>query len=221
MATINLDTEKILSISNELNSLDETLLNSYVPELKDIISQIKSNVLNDQVNSILGTISSQVDQICGGLIIDLPRLEQFLETQMQSYQTSEADAEAKLQSVVNAMGGFAGVQPVNINNSSPSTTQGEQQTTTQSNQTAAQPQQQAAAQSGGKQPGRGEKYVETWSSWWGDVSTAYSDTHGLFSAVGNTAEVVCDTAGALVETVANGASDLVGWCGDAISWIFG
>ena len=116
MAIINLDVEKILSISNELNSLDTSLLNSYVPELKDIINQIKSNVLNDQVNSILGTISSQVDSISGELAVDLPKLEQFLETQMQSYQTTEADAQAKLQAVVNAMGGFAGMQPLNIDN---------------------------------------------------------------------------------------------------------
>lgn len=114
MAIINLDVEKILSISNELNSLDTTLLNSYVPELKDIINQIKSNVLNEQVNSILGTISSQVDSISGELAVDLPKLEQFLDTQMQSYQTTEADAQAKLQAVVNTMGGFAGMQPLNI-----------------------------------------------------------------------------------------------------------
>ena len=109
MAIINLDVDKIISISNELNSLDTTLLNSYVPELKDIIGQIKNNVRNEQVNSILGTISSQVDSISGELATDLPRLEQFLESQMQTYKLTEAEAEEKVNAVLQKMGAFGGV----------------------------------------------------------------------------------------------------------------
>lgn len=208
MAIINLDVEKILSISNELNSLDTTLLNSYVPEIKDIINQIKSNVLNDQVNSILGTIASQVDSISGELSVDLPKLEQFLETQMQSYQATEAEAQAKLQAVVNTMGGFAGVQPVNIDGGNGA----------------------APADGGAAQPadgGQGANGQSVWSNanqdflsdqgaLWSEygksVSNAWKnvgESTGLIDGVINVADAtittVLDTAGAAVSTVVDGA----------------
>jgi len=109
MAIINLDLSKITSISNELSALDTTLLNSYVPELKGIINEIKNNVRNTEVNSILGTISSQVDTISGELAVDLPKLEAFLENQMKSYQVSETEAAERVDSVVQKMASFAGM----------------------------------------------------------------------------------------------------------------
>lgn len=207
MAIINLDVEKILSISNELNSLDTTLLNSYVPEIKDIINQIKSNVLNDQVNSILGTIASQVDSISGELAVDLPKLEQFLETQMQSYQTTEAEAQAKLQAVVNTMGGFAGMQPVSIEGGGATTGDGG----------TAQP-------AAGDQGNAGQSVWSNanqdflndqgalWSEYGQSVSNAWKnvgESTGLIDGVINVADAtittVLDTAGAAVSTVVDGA----------------
>ena len=77
-------------------------MNSYFPDLKDLIEQIKNNVQNEQLNSILGTISSQVGTISNELSSDLPRLEEFLESQMQSYKTTEAEAEAKAKAEADA-----------------------------------------------------------------------------------------------------------------------
>jgi hypothetical protein len=69
--------------------------------------------------------------------------------------------------------------------------------------------------------GWGGKYAETWTSWWGDVKEAYSDTHGFFSAVGNTVEAVLDTGGAVVETVGNFVSDVAHGIGNVVGWLFG
>ena len=207
MAIINLDVEKILSISNELSSLDTTLLNSYVPEIKDIINQIKSNVLNEQVNSILGTISSQVDSISGELAVDLPKLEQFLETQMQSYQTTEADAQAKLQAVVNTMGGFAGMQPVDI--AAGGGTTPAEGGTTPAGQTQA-PKEQSVWSSANQdflsdQGALWSQYGENVSKAWKNVGESTGLIDGVINVADAAITTVVDTAGAAVSTVVDGA----------------
>ncbi len=108
MAMINLDVEKITSISNELDSLNTTLINNYTPELKDNLISISSNVRNTQINSILTNISSQIDTITGELSQQLPRLQEFLVSQMQSYTSTEQQAEADLNTVLQKMNTFSG-----------------------------------------------------------------------------------------------------------------
>lgn len=109
MAIINLSNDKISSLNTEIGSLDSTLINSYFPELKDIINEIKSNVKNDQINQILGTISSQVDTISGELSTELPKLEDFLTSQMTEYTISESEAETKVNAVLQKMMAFSGM----------------------------------------------------------------------------------------------------------------
>ena len=216
MAIINLSNEKIESLNSEIGSLDSTLLNSYFPQLKEIIGRIKSNVLNDQVNQILGNISTQVDTISGELSTDLPRLEEFLTSQMQQYVTSESEAEAKVNAVLQKMNSFSG-------NEGNATANGTSATGTGSTGQGGNAQQNA----NNYEHGWGEKYAETWSTWWGDVQEAYSDTHGLLSGICNTAEAVLDTGGAVIETVGNGLSDGLHAVGNVVScvpnvvgWIF-
>lgn len=97
MAKINLDVDRIISISNELDSLNRTLISSYTPELKDTVAAIRYNVQSTQMNSILSTIVAQIDSITNDISTQLPKLESFLETQMKTYQTTEFEAEYKLE----------------------------------------------------------------------------------------------------------------------------
>lgn len=218
MANINLSNDRIKSINNEITSLDSALLNSYVPSLKDTIGQIKSNVLNEQVNQILGTISSQVDTISGELGTDLPKLEQFLDTQMTEYTTSESEAEEKVNTVLGKMQAFAG------ETSNVTTTSTDSSTETNGTETSTNNNEGNSSSNNEYSHGWGEKYSETWSSWWGDVNEAYTGgggTHGLFSLVGNTLEAGCDTVGAIVETGGNILSDACHVAGNVVGWIFG
>ena len=223
MAVINLDEAAIKSLNTEISSLDQALISSYFPDLASELSAVRSNVQNAEINQILTTIETQVDTIKGELSTELPRLEEFLDQQLSSYITTEAEAEEAVMAVVGKMAELAGVTSptsgTSQDTSSSSGTGGEAssggqtQGEAQATQTQAQPEQ--------KSGGRGDKYVETWSSWLNDVSDAYKDTNGLVSAVGNTAEVILDTGGALVETVANGVSDGLGFLGNAVSWVLG
>lgn len=218
MANINLSNDKIKSINSEITSLDSALLNSYIPSLKDTIGQIKSNVLNEQVNQILGTISSQVDTISGELRTDLPKLEQFLDTQMTEYTTSESEAEGKVNTVLGKMQAFAGETSTATTTSTGSNSETSGTETSTNNNDG-------NASSGNEYSHEwGGKYAETWSTWWGDVKEAYTGgggTHGLLSGTVNTVEAACDTVGAVVETVGNGLSDACHVVGNVVDWILG
>lgn len=219
MAIINLSNDKISSLSTEIESLDSTLLGSYLPELSSVVGEIKGNVLNEQINQILGTISSQIETISGELKTDLPKLEQFLNKQMTEYKTSEADAEAKVNAVLSRMESFA--KNITITASATGTTamaadMGASNSTTDSNNNT--------STESDYSHGWGEKYSETWGSWWGDVKEAYTGgggTHGLLSGTVNTVEAACDTVGALVETVGNGLSDTCHIVGNVVGWLAG
>lgn len=200
MAVINLEADQLKTLNTEISSLDQTLLQSYLPQLENELSQIRANVQNAELNSILNTISSQFDGVKSALSTELPKLESFLDEQLQSYTTTEQEAADAVNAVVNRMQQLVGSATVAGTAGAAGAAAGA-----------------TTAQSGGS---RLDKYGETWSSWWGDVSSAYSDTHGLFSAVGNTAEVILDSGGAVLETAANGVSDALGGIGNAISWIF-
>ena len=108
MAIIVLDQTQLKNINNELNSLDTTLLKDYFPELEDLISQIKNNVQNSEIHSILNTISGQISTISGDIGYQLPKLERFLEEQLSSYTTTEEEAESRVNKVVQTMATFAG-----------------------------------------------------------------------------------------------------------------
>ncbi len=112
MAMINLSVDQVESISNELESVNSTLLNSYTPELQNNIASIKSNVLNTQINSILDSISKQIETITTELSQQLPRLQEFLTSQIKSYKVTEAEAEANLNAVLQRMSTISGVSNV-------------------------------------------------------------------------------------------------------------
>lgn len=107
MAVINLDVEKIKSINDDLESSNATLLNNYFPNLVDLLGNIKTNVKNYQLNSILNTITSQVNGVSANLKKDLPTVTSFLESQMKSYVLSEEEAESAVNEVLGEMESFA------------------------------------------------------------------------------------------------------------------
>lgn len=103
MAVINLDADQLKSLNTEISSLDQTLLQSYLPQLEEELGQIRSNVQNAELNSILNTISSQFGGVKSALSTELPKLETFLDEQIQSYATTEQAAADAVNAVVNRM----------------------------------------------------------------------------------------------------------------------
>ncbi len=255
MSVINLNTQQIQSLNTEISALDQTLLQSYLPSLDQELSAIRANVQNAEINSLLGTIAEQFNSVKATLSTELPKLEEFLDSQMKEYDTSEEEALAALEAVVAKMQSLAdgnasstssaassSNKSSNSSSNSSSSTErthsgrgGSFDSTTTSTQnetsTTSQTQNSTSKEHGGiggsydkdssssSNYSRTTKYKETWGSWLQDVKTGFSDTNGLVSAVGNTAEVTLDTAGAIVETTGDAISDVAGGLGNAISWI--
>lgn len=103
MAVISLNTQQIESINAEITALDNTLLQSYLPELDSELTAIRANVQNAEINQLLSTISQQFNNVKATLAVELPKLEQFLESQMRSYDIQEEEALAALEAVVARM----------------------------------------------------------------------------------------------------------------------
>ena len=256
MSVINLNTQQIQSLNTEISALDQTLLQSYLPSLDQELSAIRANVQNAEINSLLGTIAEQFNSVKATLSTELPKLEEFLDSQMKEYDTSEEEALAALEAVVAKMQSLAdgnssstssatasSNKSSNSSSNSSSSTERthsgrggsfENSTTTSTpneTSTTSQTQNSTSKEHGGiggsydkdssssSNYSRTTKYKETWGSWLQDVKTGFSDTNGLVSAVGNTAEVTLDTAGAIVETTGDAISDVAGGLGNAISWI--
>lgn len=207
--TISLDVEQIRRLNTEISALDSTLLGNYLPNLSSTLDAVNTNLLSDEVNATLLRITSQVESVKSSLSVGLPKLEDFLYSQLSEYSINEETASEALKATIEKMNTLLGVAGSTVVGTS--STISADDTLNDVSSTETDP----------YAHGWGEKYTETWSSWWNDVREAYSDTHGLFSAVGNTAEAVLDTAGALIETVGNGISDALHSVGNAIGWILG
>lgn len=107
MSVINLNTQQIQSLNTEISALDQTLLQSYLPSLDQELSAIRANVQNAEINSLLGTIAEQFNSVKATLSTELPKLEEFLDSQMKEYDTSEEEALAALEAVVAKMQSLA------------------------------------------------------------------------------------------------------------------
>lgn len=112
MAIINIDTDRLRNINSNISTLDNTLLNSYIPSLESELQNVYNNVQNVEVRNIISTINEKISSITASLKTDLPRLEEFLDSQLSSYQSSVEEAESTLKSVVAKMGALAGINTI-------------------------------------------------------------------------------------------------------------
>ena len=243
MARINVNVEELKGISSEIKSIGSTLCDSYFPSLVDLCSEVNSNVQSTDVHDILVQIQNQSNSISSSIKGELSDLDSFIANQLSQYTLTQEAAEQNLKNALAKMASLVGIDfNVAIATSTSTTSTDAAAGAAGASAGAAGASAGAAAGAGAAgtgtegsegsednyEHGWGDKYGETWSSWWNDVQEAYSDTTGVVSAVVNTGEAILDTAGAIVETVANGISDVahgagnvLSWVGEGVGWLFG
>lgn len=214
MAIINIDTEKLRSINSNIAALDNTLLNNYVPALETELQGVYNNVQNTEVRGLINTINEKISTITTSLKTELPRLEEFLDTQISSYQMSVDEAEAALTAVVSKMAAFAGATTAassavggnNAQNGDTNTSSGENETEDLNYFERANAD---AAEAFGN---NWEAYKDSFSGYYDN--TANSD--GLIETVGN---AVLDTVEAAVGTVWNSGTFILNEAVTGVEWV--
>ena len=109
MSVISLNNEQLKKISLDISSLDNTLINGYLPSLESGIAAIRNNVTSTNLIGTLTNIDNKVSEISVSLKTNLSKLEEFLDTQLSSYESNEQTAEDRLLSIISKMGGFVGL----------------------------------------------------------------------------------------------------------------
>lgn len=114
MALINLDPEALSALNTDISSLDDSLINNYLPRLNSGLKEILANVQSSRINMYVNQISDGVTTISKNLSTRLPELEQFLFYQIASYDSSVQDAVKKISDVIVKMQNLSGIE-VNTN----------------------------------------------------------------------------------------------------------
>lgn len=210
MATINLDTQVIQNINSEISSLDTSLLNNYLPELETELNSINSNGQGDELHSIINTINQQFASVKSELSTALPKLENFLESQMTSYGQTEEELDAELTAVLQKMALLSGEGSSDLDSNSQKASSNETNSDVETLKSEIEQlkQQNAELNKSSIQKANDEflreagndntEFAERVKNDWSNVGEAYQD--GLLSGVAN-------TLGAALTTTANG----IGW----------
>ena len=114
MALINLDPETLKALNTDISSLDDSLINNYLPRLNSGLNEISSNVQSSEINALINRIKDKLAMISKNLSTRLPELEQFLFYQIASYDSSVQDAVKKISDVIVKMQNLSGIE-VNTN----------------------------------------------------------------------------------------------------------
>ena len=205
MATvINLDTSRIQTIHNELVSLDSSLVSNALPELQGTVGNISNNVQNDKMHGIITRIDSQISSISTALKNDLNRLEEFLETQISSYNTSNQNATQRVDAVVNRMDNYATANGIGASvGAAVGSAAGAVATGANA---AAQAAQTVVAEAKNEKPGFWEYHGNNFAGAWD-----YSGCDAGLDYIGATVDGVIGTVGAAVNFVVDGVSEVLGW----------
>lgn len=205
MATvINLDASRIQTIHNELVSLDSSLVSNALPELEGIVGNISDNVQNDKMHGIITRMALQISSISTALKSDLNRLEEFLETQISRYNTSNQNAIQRVTAVINRMENYATANGIGASvGAAVGSAVGAVATGANA---AAQAAQTPAAEAKNEQPGFWEYHGNNFAGAWD-----YSRCDAGLDYLGATLDGVIDTVGAAVNFVVDGVSEILGW----------
>ena len=103
MAIISLDSQQLNSINQEIIILDSMLLKKYLPELETELDLINNNIKGNEINRIINTILSQFQEVKSTLTTELPKLEEFLDQQLQSYTQTEEVLEQAVLNIIYKM----------------------------------------------------------------------------------------------------------------------
>lgn len=223
MATINLDAQTIQSLNSEISSLDNSLLNSYLPELESELNAINSNVQGDELHSIINTINSQFTSVKSSLATEFPKLESFLNEQMKSYTQTEEELDTELTAVLQKMALLSGEGAKNFSTNTNSDSNGsssemdamkaEIEELKQQNAELSKTSLQKANDEFLREAGNDNaEFANRFKNDWTNVGHAYQD--GLVSGVAN-------TLGATLTTVGNGVGYLYNQVINGAEWALG
>ena len=70
MALINLDPEALSALNTDISSLDDSLINNYLPKLNSGLKEILANVQSSRINMYVNQISDGVTTISKIFLLD-------------------------------------------------------------------------------------------------------------------------------------------------------
>lgn len=108
MAIIDLDAQDLKTISRNIESYDDTLINNYFVKMKDYIAKLLTNqgIKTDEVREILTTIDEKIDFYSNDIKSNLKGLEETIATSLNKYTIVTEQALTKLKALLNMMQNF-------------------------------------------------------------------------------------------------------------------
>lgn len=108
MAIIDLDAQDLKTISRNIESYDDTLINNYFIKMKDYITKLLTNqgIKTDEVREILTTIDEKIDFYSNDIKSNLKGLEETIATSLNKYTIVTEQALTKLKALLNMMQNF-------------------------------------------------------------------------------------------------------------------
>ncbi len=108
MAIIDLDAQDLKTISRNIESYDDTLINNYFVKMKDYIAKLLTNqgIKTDEVREILTTIDEKIDFYSNDIKSNLKGLEETIATSLNKYTINTETVLEKLYTLFYAMEDF-------------------------------------------------------------------------------------------------------------------
>ena len=108
MAIIDLDAQDLKTVSHNIESYDETLINDYFVKMKDYISKLltEQGIKTDEVRQILTTIDEKVDFYSNDIKTNLKGLEETIANSLKKYTIVTETVLEKLYALLYAMEDF-------------------------------------------------------------------------------------------------------------------
>lgn len=108
MAIIDLDAQDLKTISRNIESYDDTLINNYFIKMKDYITKLLTNqgIKTDEVREILTTIDEKIDFYSNDIKSNLKGLEETIATSLNKYTINTETVLEKLYTLFYAMEDF-------------------------------------------------------------------------------------------------------------------
>lgn len=101
--SITLNIPELKKVSSECIELSGTLDTSFqniIKDLQDICANVQSTELTESNNNLLDSINN----ISSGITNNLPKVAEFLNTQIATYEKTNEIAEADLNSLISSIG---------------------------------------------------------------------------------------------------------------------
>lgn len=108
MAIIDLDAQDLKTISRNIESYDDTLINNYFIKMKDYISKLltEQGIKTDEVREILTTIDEKVDFYSNDIKSNLKGLEETITNTLSKYNVVTETVLEKLYALLYTMEDF-------------------------------------------------------------------------------------------------------------------